>query len=297
MNTGSRVQVESYKKSPFDFVLWKPSTQDLPGWDSPWGRGRPGWHMECSAMIKEHLGLTIDIHGGGNDLQFPHHENEIAQSHCAHDGAVLANYWVHNGFVEIDKEKMSKSQGNVLLVKDLLDRYPGEVIRLALIKTKYREPINWSIELLDQAQDQLNKLYGTLRKLKNVELPVKKKKSPVRFCEAMDDDLNSPLAITELMSLNAEANQSESSSKLPLLKQDILFAGNELGLLQEDADSWFKIHQPLNLDVKKVEALIEQRDSARAASDWSTADLAREQLSEMGVQILDTKDGTEWRIK
>ncbi|MEQ8659372.1 MAG: cysteine--tRNA ligase, partial [Gammaproteobacteria bacterium] len=159
MIAGARVEVAPYKRDPADFVLWKPSAAELPGWDSPWGRGRPGWHIECSAMIEQHLGTSIDIHGGGNDLKFPHHENEIAQSRCAHDGAPLARYWVHNGFVEIDSEKMSKSLGNVLLVRALLEHYPGEAIRLALLRTKYREPLNWSDDVAVQAKAQLDRLY------------------------------------------------------------------------------------------------------------------------------------------
>ena len=297
MQAGSRIEIEAYKNSPFDFVLWKPSPDDLPGWDSPWGRGRPGWHMECSAMIKEHLGSVIDIHGGGNDLQFPHHENEIAQSCCANDETVLAKYWVHNGFVEIGDEKMSKSLGNVLLVKDLLKRYPGEVIRLALIKTKYREPISWGVELLDQAQEQLDKVYGALRRLDSVDVQGQKSQPSQRFCDAMDDDLNTSLAITELMSLTGKANREDNNSELATLKRNIVGAGNELGLLQSSPDEWFKSKPAMDLDVKKVEALISKRNDARMTSDWSTADAARDELLNMGVQILDTENGTEWRAK
>ncbi len=297
MHVGSRVDIESYKKSPFDFVLWKPSSSKLPGWDSPWGRGRPGWHMECSAMIKSHLGETIDIHGGGNDLQFPHHENEIAQSCCVHNGLKLARYWIHNGFVEIDKEKMSKSLGNVLLVKDLLDLYPGEAIRLALLKTKYREPINWSKELLDQAHEQMNKIYDALRRLENVSTLESRKNSPKQFCSAIDDDLNTPLAITELMKLCAQVNREKNSELLAELKRDIIAAGNELGILQQDPAAWFKASTRVDVDIEKIEALIEERNSARLVSNWGKADAARNELSNMGVQILDTKTGTEWRTK
>jgi cysteinyl-tRNA synthetase len=297
MQAGLRIEIEAYKNSPFDFVLWKPSPDDLPGWDSPWGRGRPGWHMECSAMIKEHLGSVIDIHGGGNDLQFPHHENEIAQSCCANEEAVLAKYWIHNGFVEIGDEKMSKSLGNVLLVKDLLNLYPGEVIRLALIKTKYREPISWSVELLDKAQEQLNKVYGTLRRLSSVDVQDQKLEPSQRFCDAMDDDLNTSLAITELMSLAGEANRKNNNSELAIIKRNILGAGNELGLLQNSPDEWFKSNPAIDLDLKKVEVLIAKRNTARMASDWGSADAARDELLNMGVQILDTENGTEWRAK
>jgi cysteinyl-tRNA synthetase len=248
-------------------------------------------------MIKEHLGPVIDIHGGGNDLQFPHHENEIAQSCCANDEVVLAKYWVHNGFVEIGDEKMSKSLGNVLLVKDLLKLYPGEVIRLALIKTKYREPISWSIELLEQAQEQLNKAYGALRRLDSIDVKGQRLEPSQRFCDAMDDDLNTSLAITELMSLAGKANRENNNSELAILKRNIVGAGNELGLLQSSPDEWFKSKPAMDLDVEKVEALISKRNAARKSSDWSTADAARDELLTMGVQILDTENGTEWRTK
>jgi cysteinyl-tRNA synthetase len=286
MQAGSRIEVESYKNSPYDFVLWKPSSDDLPGWDSPWGRGRPGWHMECSAMIKEHLGSVIDIH-----------ENEIAQSCCANNEVALAKYWVHNGFVEIGDEKMSKSLGNVLLVKDLLSLYPGEVIRLALIKTKYREPISWGVELLDQAQEQLNKIYGALRKLSPIDVTGRKLEPSQRFCKAMDDDLNTSLAITELVSLTVKAKRESNYSELARIKSNILGAGNELGLLQGSPDEWFKSKPTLDLDIKKVEALIAKRNAARITSDWGSADAARDELLNMGVQILDTENGTEWRAK
>jgi cysteinyl-tRNA synthetase len=198
MIAGARVDVAPYKRDPADFVLWKPSETPSPGWDSPWGRGRPGWHIECSAMSEQHLGRTIDIHGGGNDLKFPHHENEIAQSTCAHGGEVFARYWVHNGFVEIDQQKMSKSLGNVLLVQNILERHPGEAVRMALIKGRYREPISWSEALVSEAKTHLDRLYGVLRRMEAVPADEHAGVHP-DFAAAMDDDLNSPMAIAVLM--------------------------------------------------------------------------------------------------
>ncbi|MEQ8493869.1 MAG: cysteine--tRNA ligase, partial [Gammaproteobacteria bacterium] len=224
MIAGARVEVAPFKRDPADFVLWKPSPPELPGWDSPWGRGRPGWHIECSAMIEQHLGTSIDIHGGGNDLKFPHHENEIAQSRCAHDGAPLARYWVHNGFVEIDSEKMSKSLGNVLLVRDLLEQHPGEAIRLALLRTKYREPLNWSDAVVAQAKAQLDRLYGVLERLADVAPAAPVAPSPA-FCAAMDDDLNTPQALAVLMELAGAANRSEDASERARLKGELLAGG------------------------------------------------------------------------
>jgi len=205
MIAGARVDVAPFKRDSSDFVMWKPSPGDLPGWDSPWGRGRPGWHIECSAMIEQHLGQTIDIHGGGNDLKFPHHENEIAQGTCAHDGALYCRYWVHNGFVEIEHEKMSKSLGNVLLVQNLLQRFPGEAIRLALLKGRYREPISWSEGLIGDAKSQLDRLYGVLRRMREIA-PVGACVPNTGFAAAMDDDLNSPQALAVLMELVTRAN-------------------------------------------------------------------------------------------
>ncbi len=295
MIAGARVEVAPFKRDPADFVLWKPSPEGIPGWDSPWGHGRPGWHLECSAMSEAHLGRTIDIHGGGNDLKFPHHENEIAQSTCAHGGQVFARYWVHNGFVEIEHEKMSKSLGNVLLVQNLLQRFPGEALRLALIKGRYREPISWSDDLVNQAKAQLDRLYGALQRMDTLE-PTKDH-PPEVFTTAMDDDLNTPQALAHMMALAGEANSSEDTAVLARVKGELLACGNELGLLQASPEVWFRTAQPQQVDVARVEALIAQRAEARAARDWATADKVRAELTAMGIAILDGASGTQWCVE
>ena len=294
MIAGARVEVAPYKRDPADFILWKPSDPETPGWDSPWGRGRPGWHIECSAMAERHLGRTIDIHGGGNDLKFPHHENEIAQSVCSHGGEDFARYWVHNGFVEINSEKMSKSLGNVLLVENLLERYPGEAIRMALIRTRYREPLNWDEALVDQAKAQLDRLYGALQRLADV--PVDPAAQPsAAFCAAMDDDLNSALAISTLMESVTRANTVEDPAGQQQAKNELLAGGAELGILQHSPQEWFAGDPGGDIDVSRVEALIADRNRARSERDWARADALRDELAAMGVQIQDGPDGTEWR--
>ena len=294
MIAGARVDVAPFKRDPADFVMWKPSPGDLPGWDSPWGRGRPGWHIECSAMIEQHLGTTIDIHGGGNDLKFPHHENEIAQGTCAHDGALYCRYWVHNGFVEIENEKMSKSLGNVLLVQNLLQRFPGEAIRLALLKGRYREPISWSEALIGEAKSQLDRLYGALRRMRDIE-PVDPRVPNAEFAAAMDDDLNSPQALAVLMELVTRANIATDPAELGGLKAALLGGGFELGILQQDPEQWFSYASAGAIDVARVEALIAARTAARGARDWTEADRIRGELATMGVRIEDGAQGTTWR--
>lgn len=297
MIAGARVEVAPYKRDPADFVLWKPSSAELPGWDSPWGRGRPGWHMECSAMIERHLGTSIDIHGGGNDLKFPHHENELAQSRCSHDGAPLARYWVHNGFVEIDSEKMSKSIGNVLLVRDLLKRYPGEAIRLALIRTKYREPLNWNEDLIGHAKNQLDRIYGALERLADVTVAPDDVVASDAFRAAMDDDMNTPLALSVMMETVARSNRSSDPAGRYELKAELLAAGSELGIAGQEPAQWFKRRSSGVLDESAVGALILQREQAREARDWAAADDIRDRLAAMGVQIQDGPDGTQWRTE
>ncbi len=294
MIAGARVDVAPFKRDPADFVMWKPSPGDLPGWDSPWGRGRPGWHIECSAMIEQHLGTTIDIHGGGNDLKFPHHENEIAQGTCAHDGALYCRYWVHNGFVEIENEKMSKSLGNVLLVQNLLQRFPGEAIRLVLLKGRYREPISWSEGLIGEAKSQLDRLYGTLRRMRDIE-PVGPCVPNAEFAAAMDDDLNSPQALAVLMELVTRANVATDPAELGALKAALLGGGRELGILQQDPEQWFSYASAGAIDVARVEALIAARTAARTARDWAAADRIRGELADLGVRIEDGAQGTTWR--
>ena len=294
MIAGARVEIAPFKRDPADFVLWKPSDETAPGWDSPWGRGRPGWHIECSAMAERHLGETIDIHGGGNDLKFPHHENEIAQSVCSHGGAPFAKYWVHNGFVEIDSEKMSKSSGNVLLVENLLKRFPGEAIRMALIKTRYREPINWSETLVEQAKAQLDRMYGALQRLESVELSADAKSS-VEFARAMDDDLNTSLAISNLMESVTRGNTVDSLPEQVQAKSELLAGGAELGILQQSPSDWFAVDPGGAIDTEQVEDLIAQRVAARAQKKWTRADEIRDELSALGIQIQDGPNGTEWR--
>ncbi|MBK8960788.1 MAG: cysteine--tRNA ligase [Proteobacteria bacterium] len=296
MIAGARVEVAPYKRDPADFVLWKPSSPELPGWDSPWGRGRPGWHMECSAMIEHHLGRTIDIHGGGNDLKFPHHENEIAQSTCAHGGAPLARYWVHNGFVQIDSTKMSKSIGNVLLVRELLKQHNGETLRMALIRAKYREPLNWNDELVEQAKSQLDRMYGTLERLADIQLTEDELRSSAAFNAAMDDDLNTPKAVAVLMETVTLANRSEDAAERRRCKAELLAGGRELGILQHDPVAWAKGQARVEgADDAAIDALVAERVAARAAKDWKRADEVRDQLQALGIQIMDGANGTQWR--
>ena len=293
---GARIDVASYKKSDGDFVLWKPSAEDQPGWDSPWGRGRPGWHIECTAMAAAHLGETIDIHGGGHDLVFPHHENERAQSTCAH-GAKFVNYWLHNGFVNINKEKMSKSIGNVLLVKDLLEDAPGEAIRYVLLSAHYRAPLDWSDDALQQANNSLDRLYGALRKMSDVEVPNNiGNQIPQAFENAMMDDLNTPQAMAELFALSKRANTSESYDEQVQLKAALLQSGEWLGLLQQDPESWFLAGGSQD-DTGEIEQLIAERAQAKTDKNWARADEIRTLLADKKVVLEDSASGTIWRIE
>ena len=228
MIAGARVEVAPYKKDPCDFVLWKPSADDEPGWDSPWGRGRPGWHLECSAMCETHLGETIDIHGGGIDLVFPHHENEIAQSTCAHGGKAMANYWLHNGFLNMGSDKMSKSLGNVALIHDLLKSWPGEVLRCALLTAHYRAPLTWNSDLLAKTRRSLDRIYGVLRRLGHLEAVPSD--VPEAFLDALLDDINTPKAMSELFALAGEANKAETPQEKAEAKGRLLAAGALMGL-------------------------------------------------------------------
>ncbi len=293
MIAGARVEVAPYKRAPHDFVLWKPSTPDLPGWESPWGRGRPGWHIECSAMAEKHLGRSIDIHAGGQDLVFPHHENELAQSTCAHKGAVFARYWLHNGFLSIDDTKMSKSLGNVVLVRDLVKSVPGEVIRLALLGAHYRQPLDWSDETLESARRMLDRLYGAIR---SIDVPQDVRRCaevPNAVVAALEDDLNTPKAMAEIFSLARELNRSSDAIRRQKLTAAILAAGDLVGILQANAEEWFAGQGAMLSD--EVESLIEQRNAARAARDFAKADQLRHQLAESGISIEDGPDGTRWR--
>jgi len=291
---GARVEVAPYKEDAGDFVLWKPSTDDLPGWDSPWGRGRPGWHIECSAMAAEHLGNTIDIHGGGNDLIFPHHENEIAQSTCAHGGEQFARFWMHNGFVNVDHTKMSKSLGNVILVRDLLGDQPGEVVRLALLSAHYRQPLDWSDELLEESRRKLDRLYSALRNAEGWQDSWQQAEPAPAFLEALGDDLNTPKALAELFGLARALNKSEDAAEKTQLAATLRASGEVIGLLSADLEEWFGGDEDDDL-AATVEAMLEQRVAARAAKDFAEADRIRDALTEMGIVIEDGPDGTRWQ--
>lgn len=295
MIAGARVEVAPYKRSPQDFVLWKPSTPELPGWDSPWGRGRPGWHIECSAMSERHLGKTIDIHAGGQDLVFPHHENELAQSTCAHDGAPFARYWLHNGFLSIDSTKMSKSLGNVLLVHNLIKEMPGEVIRLALLNAHYRQPLDWSDESVAAARRMLDRLYGALRGIDLSEDDRSAAKIPEELVAALEDDLNTPKALAAMFNLARELNKEDDAEKRRARAAELRAAGDLMGLLQMDPEEWFAGEDEGGLSAERIEALIGERTAAKAARDFAVADRIRDELAAEGVIIEDGPDGTKWR--
>jgi len=295
---GARVEVASYKRHPSDFVLWKPSEPDVVGWDSPWGRGRPGWHMECSAMVDAHLGRTIDIHGGGIDLVFPHHENENAQSTCAHRGETFARYWVHNGLIHVNSQKMAKSIGNVLLVKDLLEEESGEVIRLGLLATHYRQPMDWTADVLKEARKKLDRIYGVLREsgVTESKQPSSKLEPPEAVVRALEDDVNTPLALTELLAITKDANRT-TNLKQRRRKAELLRAGAWLlGIGQRDFRSWFGTSNRLGgLDEAAIVAMVKEREVARSARNYAKADRIREQLVEHGVIIEDSPQGVRWR--
>ena len=318
MIAGARVEVAPYKKNPHDFVLWKPSKPDEPSWPSPWGEGRPGWHIECSAMIEQTLGLPIDIHGGGIDLVFPHHENEIAQGVCAHGHAhgedaheEYARYWMHNGFLTVDAEKMSKSIGNVLLLHDLVQSMPGEVVRWALLSAHYRQPLDWNQGLLEQSRKNLDRLYGVLRDadaaladfdpatLDEAELELAENAlDPV--LDALEDDLNTPGAIAQLFGLaNALRdllNDAETDiNDVAMARWSLKEAAGLLGVLSLTPDAWFEGGDPALK--AEVEALLEQRAAARAAKDWPEADRIRDRLNALNVVVMDGPDGATWRVK
>ena len=290
---GSRVEVAPFKKDPADFVLWKPSTDEQPGWESPWGVGRPGWHTECSAMSKKTLGLPFDIHGGGRDLIFPHHENEIAQSCCTSasidEPDSYAKYWMHNGFVTINGEKMAKSLGNIILVKDLAENYHGEVIRLALLSSHYRQGLDWNEKVIHQANKLINKLYKIKEDLDDVTISDKNKNN-LDAISILMDDLNTPGLITELNNIVKEYNSSEGEKEN--IKSRLSLISSVLGILEDE--TFNKISEEFK---NKIDDMVLKRSEAKNNKDFKTADAIRDQLIELGVEINDSSDGTEWKLK
>ena len=282
---GARVAVDAHKKSPLDFVLWKQSSGDEPGWESPWGRGRPGWHIECSAMSAAYLGDVFDIHGGGIDLIFPHHENEIAQSRCAHGTSVMANYWLHNEFVQIEDEKMSKSLGNFVTIRDLLADWPGEVLRLNMLKAHYRSPMDWTLKGLEESAKTLDDWYW-------IAADVKGERPSDAVVEALSDDLNTPQMIAALHVLrNSAASGNERD------RDQFVASLRHFGFLSESAAEWkSRKQQASGIDAKQIDGLISDRTAARARKDFKESDRIRDELAAMGVVIKDSKEGTTWEI-
>lgn len=289
LRAGARVEAEAEKQDPADFALWKAAKPGEPAWESPFGPGRPGWHLECSAMIEAMLGAPIDIHGGGHDLIFPHHENEIAQSETAH-GRPLARFWLHNGFLTMASEKMSKSLGNVATVRELLARWPGEALRYALLSAHYRAPLDWSDALLEQAKASLDRLYGALQRLETA--PALEVEPPPSVLEALADDLNTPKALAALFELAGEANKAVRPADGAGAKAALLAGGALLGLLQQDPQAWFRAGVG---DAAEIDALVAERFAARQRKDWAEADRLREALSARGVEVLDGPKGSSWR--
>ena len=282
MIAGARVEVAPYKKNAMDFVLWKPSEEGQPGWDSPWGKGRPGWHIECSAMSAELLGQTFDIHGGGTDLTFPHHENEVAQSTCVHGGATMARFWMHGGYLQVNGEKMSKSLGNFITVHDLLKDWPGEAIRLHLLMTHYRQPLNWTIDGIKEAKTVLDRWYrliGDTAPSADV---------PASVLAAVYDDFNTPKAIAEMHAAGSSGPDGISG---------LVAAGRLLGLFRHSAEEWARwTAQDQVVDEAAILTMIEARNAARKSKDFAEADRLRDELKDMGVVIEDGPDGTTWRV-
>jgi len=292
---GARVEIAPYKKDAADFVLWKPSKENEPGWESPWGRGRPGWHLECSAMIEKALGETIDIHGGGQDLRFPHHENEIAQSSCAHSGAPLARYWLHNGFLRMGADKMSKSLGNVALPRDLLKKHHGETLRFALLSAHYRQPLEWTDALIEQSKKQLDKFYRLFAETK----PAETVDIPESVIIALEDDMNTPEAIAGLHELRDIAVQLEGAPRARAAAR-LKAAGELMGLFSEEPEAWFKWEpsaQEDGLSADDIERLLAERAAARKAKDFANSDRIRDDLAAQGIIIEDGPSGATWRRK
>ncbi len=295
MKAGARVEVADFKRHPGDFVLWKPSVDPQPGWDSPWGWGRPGWHLECSVMSERHLGETIDIHGGGQDLVFPHHENEIAQSVCAHGGKTFARYWMHNGFVTVNKRKMSKSLGNTLVIHELLKHTAGEVLRYLLLSAHYRQPLDWSDETLARVQRTVDRIYCVIRDANAKHGPLQAADSPSeKFMSALLDDLNTPDALAELNSEAKRLANADDAESARASGGKLLAAGALIGLFQQDPESWLA-GDTEGLDDALIDQLITERNAARKDRNFARGDEIRDQLQEMGIVLEDVADGTRWR--
>ncbi len=303
MIDGARVEVAPYKKDAKDFVLWKPSTEQQPGWDSPWGYGRPGWHIECSAMIRKHLGTTIDIHGGGSDLTFPHHENEAAQSRCANRSSDYVRYWLHNGMLTMGAEKMSKSVGNVRTIHELAESHSGEVLRYALLSGQYRSQLAWSGDLLNQAKASLDSLYQVLR-----DHPAdtdtdtqadfshcRAEEFPAALTAALCDDLNTPAALAALHELAGVVRRADTPESAAAARADLLRGGWMLGLLQRDPEQYFQGEGSALLSNNQIQALIDERNQARTDKNYARADEIRQQLTEAGIELEDLREGTRWR--
>ena len=297
---GARVEIAPYKKDAADFVLWKPSNESEPGWDSPWGRGRPGWHIECSAMAEKHLGLPFDIHGGGADLKFPHHENEIAQSCCAHgnehDLSAFSKYWVHNGFVTVEGEKMSKSLGNITLVHDLIKHYDGEILRLTLLSAHYRQPLDWSVNAIEQSKAVLDRLYTVLHnaECKRENVSVVKDAVPQEFMDALCDDLNTPKAMAVLNEYAKKTGKGGTEKDIASLYA----MGDMIGVLQNDPAQWlgYDAYEGAGQgDADHIEGLLTARQEAKKAKNYARADEIRDELLAMGYAIEDTPEGPKLR--
>tara|TARA_Y100000590_G_scaffold393329_1_gene471545 strand:- start:14767 stop:16158 length:1392 start_codon:yes stop_codon:yes gene_type:complete len=295
---GSRVEVAPYKKDPTDFILWKPSPPTLPGWESPWGFGRPGWHLECSAMSEKTLGLPFDIHSGGADLIFPHHENEIAQSCAAHkkndDLHSFAKYWFHNGFVNVEGEKMSKSIGNIKLVHNLIKEYKGEVLRLTLLSAHYRQPLNWTKDIIKQNAVMLDRLYRTLKELEDIDAYKERNELKGEIIDCFYEDLNTPKIIAELNMLSNQVKKTDYKNKQKI-KYNLLEIGKIIGILQQHPDAWLGYGQSTNIDEDTIQRLIKDRNEARRNKNFDMADKIRDQLKKKGIEIEDTDNGTVWR--
>lgn len=294
MLAGARIEVADYKKNPADFILWKPSEEGQPGWDSPWGFGRPGWHLECSAMSSKYLGNSFDIHGGGSDLIFPHHENECAQSLCAHPNDSFAKYWVHAGMLMVDGVKMSKSLGNFYTVNELITQYPAEALRLLFISTHYHQPFNFTFDGLKQSKQILDKFYNALLRVKDVETA--EVAPDERVVNALADDINTPLAISYLHDIANNLNKAETVEDKQHYKSLLLASADVMGLLYQNAEDWFKCSASEDgISEDEINQLIAERLAAKKSKDWAKADAIRNQLKDAGIVLEDTPQGTSWK--